>query len=54
LPAANDAIATALIVCDFELGIATVPFNRDLLTIIFTAEYLPEIMKNSKIIWRAA
>jgi hypothetical protein len=28
-PLANEAIATARIVCDFEPGMATVPFKRD-------------------------
>jgi hypothetical protein len=34
-PAAKEAIATARIVCDLEVGIATVPLSRDFFTISF-------------------
>jgi hypothetical protein len=43
---AKEAIATARIVCDFDAGIATSPFSRDLLTISSMVELLAEMTKN--------
>ena len=38
-PSASEAMATARIVCDFEAGIAAVPFNRDLLITSFITPF---------------
>lgn len=43
-PSANEAIATARIVCDLDAGIVTVPFNRDFLVISFIATFTLRIV----------